>query len=191
MNKEETKEYMKEWRKNHPENHKNWQQNNREKLRKIQKKYYENNKNKCLYFSRRWAINNYERVKELARNWRRNKWRTDSKFNLTVKIFRGINLSIRKNKKGGSWEKLVGYNLKDLIKRLKSTIPNGYTWQNYLEGKLQMDHIIPISAFNYTKPEHLNFKICWNLKNLRLLPVRENKIKRTSLTKPFQLPLEL
>jgi len=100
-------------------------------------------------------------------------------------------MSIKKNKKNRSWEKLVGYNLKDLIKRLKSTIPEGYSWQDYLDGELQMDHIIPISAFNYTKSEHLNFKICWSLKNLRLLPVDENKIKRTSLIKPFQQPLEL
>jgi len=180
MNREETKEYMKEWFKNHPEN-----------IKKSQKKYYKNNREERLKSSRQWAINNYERVKELARNWRRNKWRTDLKFNLTAKVFRGINISIRKNKKGGAWEKLVSYTLKDLIKRLRFTIPKGYTWQDYLDGKLQMDHIIPISAFNYTKPEHLNFKICWGLKNLRLLPVEENKIKRTSLIKPFQPVLKL
>ncbi len=180
MNKEETKIYMKKWFKNHPEN-----------IKKSQKKYYEKNREKMIKSSRQWAINNYERVKELARNWRRNKWRTDLKFNLTVKVFRVINLSIKKNKKGGSWEKLVGYNLEDLIKKLKSTIPNGYTWQDYLSGKLQMDHIMPISAFNYTKPDHFNFKKCWALSNLRLLPVEENKNKRASLIKPFQQLLEL
>lgn len=180
MDKEETKKYMKEWFKNHPEN-----------IKKSQKKYYKNNREERLRSSRQWVINNYERVKESARNWRKDKWRTDLKFNLTSKVFRGINLSIKKNKKGGMWEKLVGYTCKDLMKHFKKTIPKGYTWEDYLQGKLQMDHIIPISAFNYTKPENLSFKKCWSLKNIRLLPVRENKIKRTSLIKPFQQPLEL
>jgi len=184
MNIEEMKKYQKKY-------HRIWQQNNRKKLRKIQKKYYENNKDVCLYSSRQWAINNYEKVKELARNWRRNKWKTDLKFNLTVKLFRGINISTKKNKENRMWEKLVGYTCKDLKKHLKKTIPSGYTWQDYLRGKLQIDHIIPISAFNYTKPENMSFKKCWSLKNLRLLPIRENKIKGTSLIKPFQPTLEL
>ena len=54
-----------------------------------------------------------------------------------------------------------------------------------------MDHIVPISAFNYTKPENLSFKKCWGLKNIRLLTINENKIKRASLIKPFQPTLEL
>jgi hypothetical protein len=186
MDKKETKGYMKEWFKNHPEN-----------IKRSQKKYYRNNREKRLKSSKQWAINNYERVKELARNWRRNKWRTDLKFNLTVKMFRGINLSIKKNRKGRAWgkgrtwEKLVDYTCSDLIKHLKKTIPKGYIWQGYLDGKLQMDHIIPISAFNYTNPGNLSFKKCWSLENMRLLPVSENKIKRTSLIRPFQPTLEL
>jgi len=180
MNKEETKEYMKKWFKDHPEN-----------IKKSQKKYYRKNREKRLKCSKQWAINNYERVKELSRDWRRNKWRTDLKFNLTVKVFRGINLSTKKNIEGRLWEKFVGYPCGALIKRLKSTIPNGYNWQDYIDGKLQIDHIVPISTFSYTKPEQLNFKECWNLYNLRLLPVKDNKTKRTSLIKPFQSILEL
>ena len=41
------------------------------------------------------------------------------------------------------------------------------------------------------KPNEGSFKKCWNLKNIRLLPISENKIKRTSLIKPFQPTLEL
>lgn len=184
MNKEELKEYHKKY-------HRTWQQNNPKKLRKIQKKYYENNRDVCLHRSKKWILNNPERVKELARNWRRIKWKTDSKFNLTLKVFRGINLSTKKNIKGRSWEKLVGYTCDDLVKKLKSTIPNEYTWQDYLDSKLHIDHIIPIAAFNYKKPEHLNFIKCWDLDNLRLLPAKENKIKKNVLIKPFQPVLEL
>jgi len=180
MNKEETKEYMKRWFKDHPEN-----------IKRSQKIYYKNNREKRLNNSKQWAINNYERVKELARDWRRGKWETDLKYKLTLTIFTGINVSTKKNIKGRLWESLVGYTLNDLIKRLKSTIPDGYTWGDYINGKLQIDHIVPVSSFNYTKPEHLNFKECWGLDNLRLLPEQDNKMKRTSLIKPFQSILEL
>ena len=64
-------------------------------------------------------------------------------------------------------------------------------WQDFMEGKLHIDHIIPISAFNFTKPEHINFKRCWGLSNLRLLPAKENRIKKDKIIKPFQLALQI
>ncbi|GAI73524.1 unnamed protein product, partial [marine sediment metagenome] len=45
-------------------------------------------------------------------------------------------------------------------------------WKDYLNRDLHIDHIIPKSAFNFTKPEHTDFKRCWALDNLRLLPVQ-------------------
>jgi len=53
MNKEELKEYTKKY-------HRIWQQNNRKKLRKIQKRYYEKNKKICIFRIRRWQLNNPE-----------------------------------------------------------------------------------------------------------------------------------
>ena len=99
---------------------------------------------------------------------------------------RAITESLKGKKAGRRWEDLVGYTLNDLFKRLKSTMPEGYTWQDYLKGKLHIDHIIPKSVFNFTKPEHPDFLKCWALENLRLLPERENIIKSNHLTRPFQ-----
>jgi len=62
MNKEETKEYMREWREKNPEYHRIWQQNNRKKLRKIQKKYYENNRDKYLYIFAQYREKNQEKI---------------------------------------------------------------------------------------------------------------------------------
>jgi 5-methylcytosine-specific restriction endonuclease McrA len=100
-------------------------------------------------------------------------------------------MSLKGNKAGRRWEPLAGYTLSDLIKRLNKTMPEGYTWQDYLTGKLQVDHIIPRSVFNFTRPEHTDFKRCWALNNLRLLPARENSIKSNHLKKPFQPALKI
>ena len=99
--------------------------------------------------------------------------------------------SLKDGKNGHHWENLVGYTLTDLIKRLKKTMPKGYTMQDIFNGKLEIDHIIPKSFFNYNKPEEINFQKCWALENLRLLPKRKNRTKYNKLEKPFQLALEM
>ena len=99
--------------------------------------------------------------------------------------------SISDNRKGSCWEDMIDYTLDDLNKHLKTTIPEGYTWQDFLEGKLHIDHIIPISVFNYDKPEHVDFKKCWALENLRLLTQKDNLTKKDKIYKPFQPSLKI
>lgn len=185
---------------------------NREKILKHCKQYYLKNREKCIERTseyqrdnpesrraayRRWYENNLEEERKRSRQYRRNhheeireyekyKYKTDLRYNLNCKIRHLMNYSLRGNKEGRKWEILVGYTVNDLMKYLKKTISKGYTWQDYLSGKLHLDHIIPISAFNFTKPEHMDFKRCWALKNLRLLPAKENLIKNAKLVKPFQ-----
>ncbi|GAJ03173.1 unnamed protein product, partial [marine sediment metagenome] len=53
------------------------------------------------------------------------------------------------------------------------------------------DHIVPIAVFNFTRPEHTDFKRCWDLSNLRLLPDKENMTKSDKIDKPFQPALRI
>ena len=89
------------------------------------------------------------------------------------------------------WNKQVNYTIVDLKNHLEKTIPNGYDWEDYINGKLQVDHIIPISAFNFTSANHTDFKRCWALENLRLLPSKENSKKSYTLNQPFQPALRI
>jgi len=170
------KEWNKQWRLDNPEYMEKWRLDHKEESSKRHKQWLKDNKEHC---------------KEYNKQYVKNKYRTDFKFNLNSKIKRAITLSLKGNKLGRNWEDLVGYTLIDLIKRLKDTLPIGYTWQDYLQGKLVIDHIIPISVFNFTKAEHIDFKNCWNLNNLRLLPAEENLRKSNKLDKSFQSALKL
>ena len=134
---------------------------------------------------------NKEKQKKWFRQYLRKRLKTDLKFNLNHNIRRSIWESLKNEKAGRHWEDLIDYTLTDLIKRLNKTMPEGYTWQDYLQGKLQMDHIIPISVFNFSKPEHTDFKRCWALSNLRLLPAKENLRKSNKLDRPFQPALKI
>jgi hypothetical protein len=110
---------------------------------------------------------------------------------LRERFHRSVVQSLKKNLKGHSWESVVGYQLETLKRRLKKTIPEGYTWQDFLEGRLQLDHIDPGSAFNIDGLDSLDFRRCWEFKNLRLLPAQENRKKGAKLFHPFQPALNL
>lgn len=135
---------------------------------------------------------NPEKIREMKRQQSNRRRKTDLKYVISKNTSRAIRLSLGKSVKAGRhWEDLVGYTLSDLKKRLQKTLPKNYTWQDYVNGELHIDHIIPISAFHFSKPEHPDFKKCWSLSNLQLLPAKENLIKSDKLEKPFQPTLKI
>jgi len=180
------------------ENVKQYQLKNKEKLALHNKQRYLENKGKYKEYYlenkekiQQYQLQNKEKRKEYFKQWMKEKRKTDLKFNLNSKMRNRIYLSLKGNKNGRHWEMLVGYSLNDLKKHLKSTMPKGYTWQDFMQGKLHIDHIIPVSVWNFTKPEHVDFKRCWSLENLQLLPASENLLKSNKLYKPFQPALKI
>ena len=181
------KQYYKDNKERIDEQNRMWAKNNPERHNKQTEEWKKNNLEKVRISGLKWYRNNLDRVRE----YQNNKRRTDLKYNINHKMRTAIGMTLRGGKAGRRWEKLVGYTSNDLIRRLKQTLPMGHTWQDFLEGKLHIDHIIPKSVFNYTKSEHIDFKSCWALKNLQLLPAKENLIKRNYLSSPFQPALKL
>lgn len=199
-NKEDRKKYHKKYMKQYRAEGR--EKINKQRVKAWYEKYYETNKNKIIERHKQYFQKNKKFLNEYSKQWRKdnpdyynhyfkNRRKTDLKFNLNEKIKTEIRKSLKGNKKGRHWESLVGYTLNDLIKRLNKTMPKGYTWQDYLKGELHIDHIIPKSVFNFTKPEHIDFKRCWALKNLRLLPIKENLSKSNKLIRPFQPALKI
>jgi 5-methylcytosine-specific restriction endonuclease McrA len=116
---------------------------------------------------------------------RKQKWSSEAKSRKATfkgktnhRIGRAIWQTLKKNgisKNGHSWEKIVGYTAEDLIERLKSTIPNGHVWADYLKpGLLHIDHIRPLSSFNFQYINDPEIKKAWALENLQLLTAKEN-----------------
>ena len=190
------KEYDKQWWKDNPEKQKKYRKKynilkNKEKVLECARRYCENNRQKLREKNRIYYKNNNEKFRKSYNKYRKNKYKKDLKYNLNYRISCLMRKSLKKNKNGYHWEDLIGYTLNELIKHLKETMPSNYIWQDYLEGKLQIDHIIPIDVFNFTKPEHIDFKRCWALINLRLLPKEENRNKSNKLSRPFQPALKI
>jgi len=168
-----------------------WKIKNREKINKDRRKHYKRNKEKMNRMRSEWRKRNPEKYKK-SYDKVHLKRKQNPKQYLSSKISSGIKNSIKKGSKNGrQWKTLVGYTIDQLIKHLKKTIPKGYTWQDYLDGKFHIDHKIPISVFNFETPEDIDFKKCWALKNLQLLPVKENLSKSNKIDKHFQPSLLL
>ena len=140
-------------------------------------------------FSKRYRGSPKEKQLARQRDYFKQRRKTDSKFKLRASVSSSIGSSLKGNKAGRHWEDLVGYTLNDLKKHLEKLFVEGMTWENY--GEWHIDHKVPVSAFNFTKPEHIDFKKCWALKNLQPLWALDNWSKNNKLTKQFQPSLKV
>jgi len=114
----------------------------------------------------------------------RKRWAIDPMFRLNKNISLGIRQSLNGNKKRIRWEHLTGYTLQQLKNHIEKQFKPYMSWENY--GEWHIDHIIPISKFNFTKSNHIDFRKCWSLENLQPLWASENITKSNKLPKPFQ-----
>jgi hypothetical protein len=66
----------------------------------------------------------------------------------------------------------------------------GMTWENY-GTYWHIDHKVPVVVHNFNRPEDIDFRLCWALRNLQPLEALENMKKQDKLDKPFQPSLRL
>jgi len=133
----------------------------------------------------KWLQKNPEYLKEYIRRpevkkrmceYLRQLSKENPKFRLDMSMSVAIRQSLKGRKAGRSWEKLVGYTLKDLIGHLEEQFNDKMNWENY-GSYWELDHIKPRSLFKYTSPEDPEFEECWALKNLQPLEKFTNRRK--------------
>ena len=59
------------------------------------------------------------------------------------------------------------------------------TWKDVMLGKIQIDHILPVSSFDLAKPEEQ--KICFHFTNLQPLWDWENLMKRDKTPEEWEV----
>lgn len=187
--KEIAKEYQKKYRANNKQkakdNHYKWRMENKEKISGYSKKRYSLHTDKVKETNKKWAKNNIDKVRSI-RNRAVTKLRNTSRGRLSVNFGNYIRDSIRESKNGRHWENVVGYSLIQLTKHLEKQFLPGMSWDNY--GMWHIDHIVPISAHNYSSVDDIDFKKCWSLKNLRPLWASDNLIKSNKVINKYHQP---
>jgi len=170
-NKKREKEYSKKYFQNHINEIKKYRKIHSKEIKeynkKYNKKYFETHQEKIKKYQKEYFKIHHEERKKYKNSWQKNRCKTNLKYRLSQNMSIAINCSLRGNKNGRHWEDLVNYSLQDLKKHLEFLFKEGMTWENY--GYWHIDHIIPISVFNFSDPSHIDFQRCWSLDNLQPL----------------------
>ncbi len=127
----------------------------------------------------KWTKNNPDKVKIIERKSKEKRY-SNPKNKISICISSRIRCSLKGNKKENkSWEILVGYNLRQLMTHLENLFKEGMSWDNH--GTWHIDHIIPISLWEFSNYEDREFKQCWALCNLQPLWAKDNLSKRNKI----------
>jgi hypothetical protein len=166
-----------------------WAENNRDRKRELQRKWDKSHRAQRLAIEKRWKKNNPEAAKAKGKRSRVIA-RKNPKRKVRNSISTGIYLSLRGVKAWRHWGDLVGYNINQLKHHLEKQFKPGMTWENY-GTDWEIDHKIPVSAFNFEKAEDIDFKRCWDLNNLQPLWKADNRKKSAKIKQPFQPALAM
>lgn len=146
---------------------------NREKARACYKKWYGSNREYNYKRHKSWCRKNYEHMHLYSKEYRKK----NAIYRVGGNIGSTIWHSLKANKNGRRWETLIGYTLDDLKQHLENQFKDGMSWSNYGFYGWHIDHIIPVSSFNYSSFEDEDFKKCWSLSNLQPLWAFDNLSK--------------
>jgi hypothetical protein len=106
--------------------------------------------------------------------------KTDPGFRIKENVRRAVVYAMGAgNKAGARTFEILGYTKHDLMSHLEKLFSPGMSWDNYGKGGWEIDHIIPLAAFDLTDPQEL--RECWNLANLQPLWGPDNWKKGSKL----------
>lgn len=182
------KDYSRSWREENPEYIKKYQERNKESIREYRKKSW-SQLSECQKEKQRKLQRKYSKSEKYNKQKRKSraKRRKDPRFRLDSNVASYICTSLHGKKGGVKWEKLVGYSIQDLIQRLEKQFDDKMSWGNY-GTYWHVDHIRPVSSFNYILPSDSEFKECWALGNLQPLEAIENIKKSNKIKVTMQDP---
>jgi hypothetical protein len=156
-----------QWVKDNPERHKANAKRRRDELRP----------GDGTVKARQWAAANPERSKQIKRDWKkRNPFATlSANSRIHTCMSSRMRRLLKQNKAGRSWEKITGYNNEALRIWLESKFQPGMSWENY--GQWHIDHIRPVSSFDFSVEPLEVARHCWALENLQPLWAIDNMRK--------------
>jgi len=143
--------------------------------RNYQKLYCSRNKEKIL----KWAKKARMKRRDKFNKYIRDRLKTDINFKLRKTIRARIRLALKNDKKRSKTLKLLGVNnIITVKKHLEKLFKPRMTWKNH--GKWHIDHIIPCSSFDLTKPSEQ--RECFHYTNLQPLWASENLAKGSKIS---------
>lgn len=149
-------------------------------IKEKRKEYYYKNKEKVIASVNNYVQKNKDKVRKAQRENHKNRKANDISYSI-LKILRTRASSAIKlqGKKCYKTAQLVGCSMQLLLSHLESKFIDGMSWDNYGLKGWHMDHIIPCSSFDLSKPDEQ--KKCFHYTNLQPLWWYENLKKSNKL----------
>lgn len=174
------KEVIRKYKKDHvveiAQKEREYRQAHREQIRAKDKAYREAHIEQYKAWMKEWREKNKEHLREQERL--RSKTRNKELLpRLRIRVNRRIDVEFKRQKieRTLSTVELIGCSFPEFKKHIESQFVEGMNWDNYKRGGWQIDHIIPVSAFDLTDIEQQ--KKCFNYKNCQPLWEKENRAK--------------
>ncbi len=118
------------------------------------------------------ARNSTAEHREYIRKYERQRRKTDPVFAINTRMRAMVGNVLRGEKNGRSWREIVGYGPEELMAHIERQFTGNMGWDN--RNLWHIDHIVPLSAFEFTTTECDGFKAAWAITNLRPLWSKEN-----------------
>lgn len=137
------------------EKNKSWRINNKEYIQQKGKEYRLENKDKLLYKNRRYRSSNREKVNKYDREYRRKRNKEDINYRIRNNLRSRLVEAVKNKRKAGSAVQDLGCSIEKLRSHLEELFLPGMSWDNYGKGGWNIDHIIPLCAFDLTDKQQV------------------------------------
>lgn len=162
--KDKKKKYDKEYRKNYYKNNLDLYRRHREAAKDQRLKY---TKEQLIEF----------RAKK--REYIKNRMSTDIDYRLKNRLLSSMHQVLSGEKKRIRFIDLLGCSIEDFRKYMEMQFTKDMTWNNWGQFGWHVDHIIPVSSFNFTKEE--DQRKCFHYTNLQPLWWKDNILKSNKI----------
>lgn len=150
---------------------KEYREANRQQIRDRQREQYAANPCKRIEAAKHWSANNNSARRRHAKaHHDRNK--DDASYRLERSFKTRMWQALSQGHASSSWETRFGYTLGELLSHLEAQFSEGMTWDNY--GEWHVDHIRPVSSFDFNVGGRQEARLCWAMSNLQPLWARDN-----------------
>lgn len=174
-NKDRVRAYAESYKERRREVDRVWQSENRDRVNEKSRRWRARNREKVAAYNAKYRVERAEFVSKVKRDWNlRNpqavaahaaRRRSDAKYKIEATIRARVHATLRRGTKSAKTFELLGYTADDLRAHLERQFTRGMDWGNY--GDWHIDHVVPLSSFNYATPEDDDFRSAWALANLR------------------------
>ena len=136
-------------------------------------KYYEENREKISAYGKKYYEENREQKKVYHKKYMRQRSQQDPIFRLLHNMRGGVYKVLSGKRKNSRTMQYVNMTPDELMDYLEGRFTEGMTRDNY--GKWHVDHIRPISSFDFTGPDNEEqLHMAWNYTNLQPLWAADN-----------------